>query len=323
MAANAIIYDQPTDAYYPNQEDFINIRQLYNYNYRGRQTDWNLGWGGNISHVLYIGASLNIPAIRFTASETIIEQGFDSIRQEQKSFEYNKEFSSSGNGFGAKLGAVLRPSDWFRIGVAYHTPSAYSLTDQFSYNFSSRGYNNGNFIYNQGELVQSELGESSYRLTTPGRLILSGAFIIKKQGIISIDYESVNYSNAKITGDGLSFINPIIKQNLSTADNIRIGGEFNYYDYKFRAGYAMYSSPFSEAILNSLLEGNLALRVYSAGFGYQVPDSDVYFDAALTYERYDDFLTPYTLSETNPKVNFTAFNRVNNTRLLFTVGVKF
>lgn len=323
LTANAIVYDQNDDLYKTNLYSEVDMRQLYNYNYRGRQTDWNMGWAGNISHVLYIGASLNIPAIRFTASETFIEQGYDTVQQVEKSFEFGREFSTSGNGFNAKLGAVLRPSDWLRVGVAYHTPTAYTLTDQFSYNFSSRGYTNGNFVYTQGELIQSELGENTYKLTTPGRLILSGAFIIKKQGIISIDYESINYSNAKMTGDGLGFVNPLIRQNLRTADNIRIGGEFNYFDYRFRAGYALYSSPYNKAILNSLLEGDLALRVYSAGFGYQVPDSDVYFDAALTYERYDDFVTPYTLSETNARQYYTAFNKVSNTRFIITVGTKF
>lgn len=322
LAANTIIYDQNSDTYSPELPSSINMRQLYNYNYRGRQTDWNAAWAGNISHVLYLGVSLNIPAIRYTSSETYIEQGFDTVRQIDRSFELNKELSTSGNGFNAKLGAVLRATDWFRLGVAYHTPTAYSLTDQFSHNFSSRGFNNGNFVYAEGELIQSELGENSYRLTTPGRLVLSGTFVIKKQGIISIDYESVNYASARVSGDGLDFINPIIKQNLASTSNIRVGGEFSYYNYKFRAGYGAYAAPYNEAILNSLLEGNLALRVYSIGAGYQVPNSDVYFDAAFTYERFDDFLTPYTL-EPNGREYYTAFNQVNSTRLIFTLGTRF
>jgi hypothetical protein len=322
LAANAIIYDANSDAYYPNLPQTINMRQLYTYNYRGRQTDWNIGWAGNFSHILYVGASLNIPAIRYTAAEKIIERGFDEMRQVEKSYELNREFSTSGNGFNAKLGAVLRANDWLRVGVAYHTPTAYSLTDQFNYNFTSRGYTNGNFIYNQGELIQSEVAENSYTLTTPGKVVVSGAFIIKKQAIVSFDYENVNYTTAKISGDGLAFINPLISQNLGNRDNFRIGFEYNYFDYRFRGGYALYASPYNDAILNSLTEGDLSLDVYSAGFGYNVPDSEVYFDAAFVYERYDDFLTPYNL-ETINRAAYTSFNRVNSTRLIFTIGTRF
>jgi hypothetical protein len=320
LTANAIVFDN--GAFVPNLPDSVNMRQLYAYNYKGRQMDWNISWAANISHVLYIGAGIGIPAIRYTSSETIIEKGFDEIRQEDKSFEHNRELSTSGNGFNAKLGAVLRASDWFRVGLAYHTPTAYVLTDQFSYNFSSRGYANGNFPYRDGEIIQSEIGENDYTLTTPGKLVVSAAFLIKKEAMISFDYESVNYRSARMSGQDLSFINPLVKENLRTADNFRFGFEYNYYDYRFRAGYAMYASPFNETILNSLLEGNLALRVYSAGFGYQVPDSDVYFDAALVYERYDDFLTPYSL-EPNTRDYYTSFNKVNSTRLVFTLGTRF
>lgn len=320
LTANAIVFDN--NAFVPNLPDTINMRQLYSYNYKGRQMDWNISWAANISHVLYIGAGIGIPAIRYSSSETIIEKGFDEVRQIDKSFEHNRELSTSGNGFNAKLGAVLRPNNWLRLGLAYHTPTSYVLTDQFSYNFSSRGYSNGNFAYTDGEVIQSEVGENDYRLTTPGKLVVSGAFIIKKQAIVSFDYESVNYRNAKIDGQDLNFINTLVRENLRTADNFRLGLEYNYYEYRFRGGYGIYASPFSETILNSLLEGNLALRAYSAGFGYQVPDSDVYFDAAVVYERYDDFLTPYSL-DVSAREFYTSFNKVNSTRLVFTLGTRF
>ncbi len=323
LTTNAIVFDNSSNSFVPNLPATINMQQLYTYNYKGRQMDWNISWAANISNTLYIGASIGIPAIRYTSTETIIERGFDEIEQIDKSFEQSRELSTSGNGFNLKLGAVLKAYSWLRLGLAYHTPTAYNLTDQFSYNFSSRGFNNGNFVYTDGENIQSEVGENGYTLTTPGKMILSAAFIIKKQAIISFDYENINYANATMTGQDLSFINPLVKQSLRTAENFRMGGEYNYFDYRFRAGYAIYTSPFNESILNSLLEGNLALRVYSVGFGYQVPNSKVYFDAALLYERYDDFLTPYSLAANSTREYYTAFNKVSSTRLIFTIGTKF
>lgn len=322
LAAGGIVYDNNNAEFVANLPISINMRQLYRHEYQGRQTEWSAAWGGNISHVLYIGAGVNIPAIRYKTKETYIERGYDEVQGVDKSFEHTRELSTSGSGVNAKIGATVRANDWFRIGVAYHTPTAYSLSDQFGYTFSSRGFNS-QFVYPDGEVLQSDPGVTDdYTITTPGKTVFSAAFIIKKEAMISMDYEMVNYTNAQISGTDLSFINTLVNDNLGSASNFRMGGEYNYLDFKFRGGIAVYASPFNQSILNSLTEGNLALRVYSLGFGYQEPTSNVYFDAAMVYERYDDFYTPYFL-ETSGRPYYTAFNEVRNTRLVFTIGTKF
>lgn len=318
LAANAIVHTS-NNTFQANLPSNVNMRQNYRVQHTGRQTDWNVSWAGNFNHVVYVGAGIGIPAIRFNSTQTIIEKAQDANIQ---SFEHTKKFNTSGTGINGKLGITVRMNDWFRAGVAYHTPTAYSLNDQYSYSFLSRNFTNGNFVYTSGENLQTDPAEFNYKFTTPGKTVLSAAMLYKKLGMISVDYELVNYLEAQSSTQDLTFMNSLVRENLRATNNIRIGAEYNYLDYKFRAGYAAYASPFKRSILSALTEGDLSLRVYSIGAGYQEANNPVFFDVAVVYERYDDFYTPYILSEST-RPYYTSFNKVSSTRILFTVGTKF
>lgn len=317
LATNAVVHTN--SGYFANLDSNAIQRQNYRVQHTGRQNDWNVSWAGNFSHAIYVGVGIGIPSMTFNSTETIIERTQNGNGQ---SFEYNKKFTTTGTGFNAKLGVTLRPNDWVRLGAAYHTPTTYSMNDVYGYDFLSRNFGTGNFVYKSGDVLKSDQAEFNYKFTTPGKTVLSAALLYKKLGMISLDYEVVNYLQAQSTTTELTFMNTLVKDNLRQASNIRIGAEYNYLNYKFRAGYAAYASPFKKSILNSLTEGDLSLRVYSIGLGYQESNNPVYFDVAAIFERYDDFYTPYILNSTNRNF-YTAFNKVNSTRLLFTIGTKF
>lgn len=318
LTTNTVVHTN-NNTFEANLDPNVTMRQNYRVQHSGRQTDWNVSWGGNFNHVVYIGAGIGIPAIRFNSTQTIIEKSQENTAE---SFEYTSKFSTSGTGINGKLGITIRMSDWLRVGAAYHTPTAYALNDQYSYSFMSRNFAQGNFTYTSGQTLQTDPAEFSYNFTTPGKTVLSAVLLYKKLGMISVDYESVNYLQAQSTTKELTFMNSLVRENLRTASNLRIGGELNYLDYKFRAGFAAYSSPFKKSILNTLTEGDLSLKVYSVGAGYQEANNPVFFDVAVVYERYDDFYTPYILS-TSTRPYYTAFNKVSSTRLVFTIGTKF
>jgi hypothetical protein len=142
--------------------------------------------------------------------------------------------------------------------------------------------------------------------------------------IIGIDYENVNYTTARTSATDLEFINQAVRANFRQASNLRVGAEYSYLDYRFRAGYAIYAPPFKKDILNALTEGNLATRIFSIGGGYTDPGSGIFFDAAIVHERVEDFYTPYTLKP-GPAARpyYTSYNRTNTTRVMFTLGTKF
>lgn len=321
LAAGAIVHNG-NNIYSANLPAIVNMRQNYRIQHTGRQADWNVSFAGNFSHRLYVGAGIGVPGLRFSSTEIITEKSQDTGVSPDRSFELTKKYNTSGTGINAKLGFVFRVSDWLRIGAAYHTPTAWNLNDQYSYFFLARNFPNGQFNYTSGEFLATEPAEFSYKFTTPGKTILSAAFIFKKMGLLAIDYEYVDYQQAQTTTADLQSLNRQVRLNTQAASNLRIGGEYNYNEYKFRAGYAVYASPFNSTILNALTEGNLALRVYSIGAGYTDPFSAVFFDVAILYERYDDFYTPYT-TETLNRPYYSSLNKVNSTRVVFTIGSRF
>lgn len=321
LAANAIRHID-SNKYEANLPNVVTMNQNYRYQQGGRQTDWNISWGGNFSHRIYFGAAIGVPAIRYNSTETITEQSDDPNLSPDVSFEHTTTVNTSGTGFNGKVGLMFRANDWLRFGLAYHTPTSYTLTDQFSYTFMSRNFTNGQFVYTSGQLLSSDPGNFKYKFVTPGKMVLSTALVFKKTAMVAIDYEMVNYKEAQSPTSELIFVNNLVNSNFQSASNVRVGGEYNYLDYRFRAGYALYASPFNDAILSAVNNDNLALQVYSVGFGYQEPDGKLFFDAAVTYERFDDYYTPYLLETTN-RPYFTSANKIGITRLLFTVGTKF
>lgn len=322
LAANAIVYTSG-NVFQANLPPTATMHQNYRYQQSGRQADWNLSWAGNFSHRVYFGVGIGVPGLRFNSTETITENSVGASPNPAVSFEHSKLVSTSGTGFNAKVGLNFRPADWFRFGVAYHTPTTYSLTDQYSYTFLSRNFQNGQFVYNSGELLSSEQANFRYKFTTPGKTVFSAAFIFKKVAMLAVDYEYVNYQQAQTPTTDLIFINTLVRNNLQAATNIRVGGEYNYLDYRFRAGFATYASPYNRNILEQVKKGITALNVYSIGAGYQASGSPMFFDVALMFETYHDTYTPYRLEEPNHRSYETSLNTVNTTRIMFTVGSKF
>ena len=90
LAANAIVHTS-NNTFQANLPSNVNMRQNYRVQHTGRQTDWNVSWAGNFSHVVYVGAGIGIPAIRFNSTQTIIEKAQDGNSQ---SFEHTKKFNT-------------------------------------------------------------------------------------------------------------------------------------------------------------------------------------------------------------------------------------
>jgi hypothetical protein len=225
-----------------------------------------IAFGGNYSNRLYLGATIGIPNIKYQLQKIYEEiDDLDTIPN-FNSMKYNEQLKTSGNGFNLKLGAIYRIKDWVRVGAAFHTPTYFRLTDTWSSDMSSK-------IYNQEFSATSPIGNFQYSLTTPFKVIASVGFIAGKAGLISADYEYVNYSTAKLNSSNYNFSteNKNMKDNYHGTGNIRIGTEWRYKIFSVRAGYAIFGSPYSKTfkIDNS-----------TASFGAGFRTKKFYMDAA-------------------------------------------
>ena len=263
---------------------------------RGSLGETVISFGGNYSNRLYLGATIGVPNIKYQSAKLYEEVDDQDSIADFTSMTYNQYLKTSGNGINLKLGVIYRIADWIRVGAAFHTPTYFRLTDTWSSELTSK-------IYNQDFSATSPTGSFNYTLTTPLKAIASVGFIVGKAGLISGDYEYINYSTAKLNSSSYNFSteNKNVSNNYHSTGNIRIGTEWRYNIFSARAGYAIFGSPYS----NSFKIDN---STASVGAGFRI--KGFYVDGAylLNFSQKNRY-TLYMLDEitaTTAEVNNVA-----------------
>lgn len=114
---------------------------------------------------------------------------------------------------------------------------------------------------------------------------------------IGVDYELVNYSQARISSDNISDfagVNVVITEKYTAGHNIRTGAELNLNPFMLRAGYSMQGSPFGE-----VFSGDFVRNTFSLGGGFRANSGfyvDVVWASTLSKENYYLFTTLDTKS---------------------------
>jgi hypothetical protein len=203
---------------------------------------------------------------------------------------------------------IYKPAEWVRLGASVHTPTWYpSMRDDWSSSMQSVFTNTDWNAYKT-----SPMGYYDYRLTTPFRAMGSLAFIIGKYGLVSADYEYVNYSQARFNSDMDSYqdVNDQIKANYQSWGNLRFGTEWRVSYFHVRGGFAYFSNPYTGNVNNS------ARYQVSGGLGFR----SKHFFGEVTYVwskmNQDYYLYDRTM------VNPAAITYYTNT-VSTTFGVKF
>jgi len=282
--------------------------QRKNINQWGSMNEWTFAFGVNYNDILYLGMSFNIPWIRYYERSTYNETDVADTIYDFSSFNIYERLDTKGTGFTFKFGFILRPVDFIRIGGAIHTPTWYSMNDYWDVEMESY-FDNGDY-YTQA----SPYGEYSYKLTTPMRVQGSLAFIIGRYGLVSGEYEFVDYSNANFSGHSYGFFNENedISNGYRQGHNFKVGTEWRSGPFSFRAGYAYQGSPYADEINDG------AINSYSGGIGFR--DTFYYIDLAYVFsKRTEDY---YLYGTENIQVN-PVVNELIDHRFLVTLGTRF
>lgn len=225
---------------------------------RGSTNEWEFSMGTNFEDKLYLGITLGIPYTRFFRNTRYSEQDIADTIPYFKSWSSAEYLTTTGYGFNIKLGLIYRPVNWLRIGGAFHSPTWYSLTDNWNTVYNS------NLEWNSFS-SSSPQGVFNYKLYTPMRAIGDIALIIKKFGFLTFEYEYVDYGNAKFKAAGVDYAsgtNADIRNTYQRVSNFRGGAEVRAGMFSFRGGYALYGSPYK----NNLNDG---MKQYiTGGLGY-------------------------------------------------------
>ncbi|MFN4234764.1 MAG: OmpP1/FadL family transporter [Bacteroidia bacterium] len=277
-------------------------------NMTGSMAETAISYAGNYSNKLFIGASIGFPTIRFRYNsihtEEVNPQDTNSIL---KSFNYREDLYTRGNGFNFKVGVIYRLNDYVRLGGALHTPTFYSLSDSWSSRISANYINGATLQYD------SPNGSFNYSLNTPMRAIGSLAFVIAQKGLISADYEFVDYSNMRLRSNTYKFFdeNDDIRRSYSAAGILRVGAEYRAEPFALRVGYANWANAYRPNVANNSSRNDFS-------FGLGIREKEYYIDFAYlisisnsSYYIYDPGL-----------VSATKLNTTNN-HFMVTIGFRY
>lgn len=228
------------------------------YNYRrvqwGGVHDYDFNLSFNWSDQIYVGATLGIHSVDLHSAldygENLVDGGTYYFRHDQ---------TLSGSGVDAKFGIIMRPVEEnpFRIGLAFHTPTLYSLvSDTYAYaegpdlDDPARGYANS----------EAEIYGREYKVRTPWKVNVSLGTTVGTFLAVDAEYEYSNlpsvrtfytddYWGGRQTDAGLTEEAEACLQGVHT---FRAGAEARMYGNLFiRAGYNVISAPMkSDAFLN-------------------------------------------------------------------------
>lgn len=285
----------------------------------GGQDEYYAALGTNYLNKLYLGVSLGVPTIRYNYASTITETDINNELIGFDNYSFTQAYTTTGVGINAKVGLIYKVNDYLRLGAAVHSPTYYWLQDSYSNSVTSNLESYGIFT------DVSPNGSYNYNLTTPWRLEAGATVLIKTYGLISADYEYVNYgsSNYSFNETGTpdeknqeNALNNTISDKYGASSNLRVGGELALGNIRLRLGYTLSGSPFKDS--TGTMGFDESSHSYSGGIGIRF--GKYYLDGAYVYGTTKQFYQPYSLSYTTvPGANITT----NTSNILATIGVKF
>ena len=219
---------------------------------RGSINELSFGWAGNYDNTLNIGISAGVPFVSYSETKTYKENFQEA--DFSNSLEYVESLNTSGAGINFKLGLQYRAIPQVRIGAAIHSPTWYTLNDDYA---SSMSYQFSSNAESGGDNAKSPDGSFKYGYTSPWKAVGSIGSIYKigvLRGFVNADIEYLDYKNNEfdftkhssdpIEGANTQEINGDIDDNLGSSTNLRLGTELAYESIRFRLGYAISSSPY-------------------------------------------------------------------------------
>lgn len=226
LAYNTYVLDPVGDNYYApwnnlSKDARINP-SLYNIN-KGSIGEYDISGGFNFQNILYLGFTVGIQDIYFR-NENNYSETYSNNTLPLNRLNYIRTLRQDGTGVNFKFGAILRPVDNLRIGVAVHTPTYVSMNEEYT-EYMSAEFNT------QQNWQESPYAPNQYNINTPTRLLTGISFTLPGVGLITADYERVWYDNMKIrnmNGNNWEFeqdLNQDIKSFFQPANNFRVGVE--------------------------------------------------------------------------------------------------
>ncbi|HEY1113800.1 MAG TPA: aromatic hydrocarbon degradation protein [Chitinophagaceae bacterium] len=300
---------------------------------KGGIYEFAIGGAANFNDKIMVGGTFGIPILNYERTASFTEADATDNPGNQFDFATVEEtLRTTGAGINLKAGVIVKPSESWRIGLAAHSPTYYTLTDNFNATVTAAVEDGASEPWYQSlsDITGAE-HEFKYSLITPYRLIGSLSYVLheieditRQKGFITADVEYVNYKASSFqqneeegfdtdTEAYLDDLNDAIDKAYKPAFNFRVGGELKFTTVMVRAGAAYYGNPYKD------INGGKGRKVnLSGGLGYR--NKGMFIDLTYVHSLNRDIHAPYRLQDISypvAKVNTSAGN------VLMTLGFKF
>jgi len=248
-----------------------NFSQSIENSVSGSLTDFCMSMSCSMSDKHFIGLTIGMPILSYKAVTKYSESSGSN------SWNYVEKIKDGGVGVSFKAGYLYYPVSWLRFGVAWHSRSLLEVNDSWFLKYNSTlGSTN----------YSDQIDENSeYIFIMPARYLANAAFIIGRSGMLTLDYELVNYRGSKFgiqTYDEYaeeydtdysyySYENAQIKNELRAASNIRVGAEWCLNNMRLRGGFGYFGSPYKNSDNNTVsVSGGVGFnfRRFALDFAY-------------------------------------------------------
>jgi hypothetical protein len=332
--------------------------QKFNFESTGRQSQWNLSYGGTANEKVYLGIALAIPSFRYESTTKYDEQYVDGKRF--NGLLQTKLYSTEGSGINLSGGVIIKPNDMLRFGLSLTTPTWYDVNETISSTLNvdvntaqigqpgggvllpsandagtlnvintlkSRRYTiierNGQRFLGGVPTLNTTAFDANYQLRTPFKANIGAAIFFKKKGFISADVEYLAYKGINMsteTGDRYySDYTEFVRSDLKNVLNLKVGGEYRLGQISLRGGYNYIADPYTLNFDAAGTKLNRSQSIYSAGVGYRT--NEFYVDITGMYSQSTQNYIPYALTER--KFSPTATIDNSFTRGVVSFGVFF
>lgn len=148
----------------------------------GYLDQYSINWGGNLSNRWYIGLGFNIRSLYYSRRTE-----YQEVRANGSQAAVSSTMTHSGVGVNGAVGLMWHPIRAIRLGASFQTPSIVTTS------FRTYGIAESNGIYDDGThtFFRSETPEyyEKLKLRMPLRLSVGSAFILRRFGLISLQYD--------------------------------------------------------------------------------------------------------------------------------------
>lgn len=299
---------------------------------KGSIDSYDFNMGTTFADMLSAGVTVSVTDINYNIKSLYSEAYYEGQNTTASvGYDLYNQMQTDGTGWQVKAGLIFKPVQELRIGVAYHSPTWYNMTDYYRADMTSFRESGNQYVTstkdNNGDAI------SDYKFRTPDKWVFSLAGVIAKRAIISADYELTNYSSMNLKdADGYELSSTQdIKQDFRNSSTLRVGAEIRITpQFTGRVGYMWQQSPVKDALVNGSETGKYTAATPGTITHYSLVGDSHYITYGLGYKFTPNFYTDIAFVMNSRTDDWYSFGGADKAELktnqftgLLTLGYKF